>query len=188
MKLKYLYLLLTLLTFLAGYVFLRLAYKATDEFPFTQEIILIVLGTIATIVITAALLNRQTELELRKEQQVLTFELKSQFYVELINFIEKVIAERKLSNRAKLQMKFLTHKISIIANYDVLKEYENFLETFYNIAQDNNISVLESQELSKALSHLCSEIRWDLLGDADLNEADEQKISQQILRNAQSSL
>ncbi|HHJ49824.1 MAG TPA: hypothetical protein ENJ88_02850, partial [Phaeodactylibacter sp.] len=75
MKQRYLYLFLTLLTFVAGYVFLRLAYGVTDEFPFTQEIVLIVLGTIATIIITAALLNRQTELELRKEQQVKTFEL-----------------------------------------------------------------------------------------------------------------
>ena len=185
MKKRYSYLLLTFLTFVSGYVFLRLAYGVTDAFPFTQEIILIVLGTIATIVITAALLNRQTELELRKEQQVMTFELKSQFYVELINFIEGLVAEGKITEKDRLRMKFLTHKISIIASYEVLKEYEKFLEAFYSIVRDSAISSLESRELSEHLSRLCSQIRWDLLGDTDLTEAEEEKVSRQIWENVQ---
>ncbi len=179
------YLFFALLTFVAGYGFLRLAYGVTDAFPFTQEIILIVLGTIATVVITAALLNRQTELELRKEQKVMTFELKSRFYVELINFIERLVAEGRITEQDRLRMKFLTHKISIIASYEVLREYEKFLETFYTIVRDNTISGLESQELSESLSRLCSEIRWDLLGNAELTEAEEKKISRQIWENVQ---
>ncbi len=188
MKQRFLYFFLTFLTFVAGYAFLRLAYDFSDEFPFTQEIILVVLGTIATIVITAALLNRQTELELRKEQQVKTFELKAQFYVELIDFIEELVSKRQIAEADLVRMKFLTHKISVIASYDVLKEYENFLETFYGIARDMTIAKLESRSLSEHLSRLCSEIRMDLLGyDEMLSEAEEKKIAEQILENVRIS-
>ena len=54
---KLIYLLLTFLTLVAGYIYLRYAYKVTDTTPFTQEIVLIILGTIATVFITALLLN-----------------------------------------------------------------------------------------------------------------------------------
>ena len=187
MKQRYLYLFLTLLTFVAGYVFLRLAYGVTDEFPFTQEIVLIVLGTIATIIITAALLNRQTELELRKEQQVKTFELKAEFYVALIDFIEGLISASKITDEDRLRMKFLTHKISIIASPAVLEEYEKFLEVFYKIAKDDAISKMESKTLSERLSHLCSKIRQDLLGDEGLTEEEQNELDEQILENARMS-
>ncbi|WP_297439858.1 hypothetical protein [Sulfurimonas sp.] len=67
---KILYLLLTFLTLIAGYTYLRYAYKVTDSTPFTQEIVLIILGTIATVFITALLLNKQTEVEIEKEQSI----------------------------------------------------------------------------------------------------------------------
>ena len=67
---------LTAVTFIGGYAFLRLAYNATDRMPFTQEIILIVLGTVATVLITALLLNKQTAVEVQKEQNIKFLELK----------------------------------------------------------------------------------------------------------------
>jgi len=66
--------------FIGGYLFLRLAYHVADKFPFTQEIILVVLGTLATILITAMLLNKQTEVELQKEQSIKFIELKTETY------------------------------------------------------------------------------------------------------------
>lgn len=52
------YLFLSLMTLIAGYASIRYAYHATDSFPFTQEIVLIILGTLATIFITSLLLNK----------------------------------------------------------------------------------------------------------------------------------
>ncbi len=63
-------LILTALTFIGGYAFLRYAYKVTDSFSFTQEIVLIVLGTVAMVLITALLLNKQTAVEVEKEQTI----------------------------------------------------------------------------------------------------------------------
>ena len=49
-----------------GIVFVfRSMYLAEDILPFAQEMTLIFLGAVVTIILTAALLNRQTDLELR---------------------------------------------------------------------------------------------------------------------------
>jgi hypothetical protein len=67
-KLKQLiYLVLSLATLVAGYAYLRYAYRVADRTPFTQEIVLIILGTVATVFITALLLNQQTAVEIEKE-------------------------------------------------------------------------------------------------------------------------
>ena len=81
--------LMSAIVFVGGYFFLRLAYKMSDEMPFTQEIILIVLGTLATILITAMLLNKQTAVELDKEQSVKFIELKTETYQNLINTLRR---------------------------------------------------------------------------------------------------
>ncbi|WP_285294806.1 hypothetical protein [Aureimonas altamirensis] len=55
-----------------GIVFVfRSMYLAEDILPFAQEMTLIFLGAVVTIILTAALLNRQTDLELRKEGRVI---------------------------------------------------------------------------------------------------------------------
>ncbi len=77
------YLLISIATFIFGYIFLKTAYFSSQESPFTKEIVLIVLGTIVTIAITSALLNKQSEVELEKEQRVKIFDSKSDLYFDL---------------------------------------------------------------------------------------------------------
>ncbi len=157
------YLLISLATFIVGYLFLRLAYNTTSNIPFAQEIVLLVLGTIATIAITAALLNKQSEVEMEKEQRVKIFDLKADLYFELIDFIEKIITKGKINNTDLIALEFLTHKISTIANPNVLKEYSQFLNTIKKTSLDKEITSLEQDELSNDLAKLCGKIRYDLL-------------------------
>jgi hypothetical protein len=170
------YLLLSLFTFIIGYIFLRFAYLSTKEIPFVQEIVLIILGTIATIAITAALLNKQSEIEIEKEQRVKIFNLKSNLYFELIGFIEKIILKGRIEKNDLIALEFLTHKISTIANPEVLKEYSNFINIIKNTALDSKISSLESDELSLGLANLCGKIRYDLITNERTNELNIQKI------------
>ena len=157
------YLIISSITFIVGYVFLKYAYQRTSELPFLQEIVLIVLGTIATIAITAALLSKQSEVEIEKEQRVKIFDLKSDLYFELIDFIEKVIVKGEINDKDLITLEFLTHKISTIANPSVLKEYANFLNTVKTTSKDQQITSLESDQLSNDLAKLCGKIRYDLL-------------------------
>lgn len=157
------YLILSSFTFIIGYLFLKTAYFSSQENPFANEIVLIVLGTIVTIVITSALLNKQSEVELEKEQRVKIFDIKSSLYFELINFIEKIILKRIISEKDLINLEFLTHKISVIASSEVLREYSNFVTLIKKVSSDTNISKLESDEISAQLNILCAKIRNDLI-------------------------
>ncbi len=170
------YLLITVLTFVTGYLFLRFAYYDTTNAPFAQEIILIVLGTIATIAITAALLNKQSEVELEKEQRVKVFDIKANLYFELINFIEELIRKNEIDQKDLITLEFLTHKISVIASSEVLIEYANFVKTIKTTSLDSKISSLESDQMSEQLAKLCGKIRYDLIRKEKDSNIDIQKI------------
>ncbi len=161
------YLIIALATFLAGYLFLRLAYYDTGQMPFVQELVLIILGTIVTMAITAALLNKQSEVELEKEQRVKVFDIKSDLYLNLINFIEKIILKGEINHNDLISLEFLTHKISIIASKEVLYEYSKFIDIVKKVSREAEITPLESDELSLSLARLCGKIRYDLIMDED---------------------
>jgi len=174
------YIILTLITFIIGFIFLHTAYFSSTENPYAQEIVLIVLGTIATILITAALINKQSELELQKEQNIKLFELKSSLYLDLINTIENIVEKEEVSDQEMVKIEFLTHKISIIASPPVLKEYSNFIDVLKKVAGDHKISPNESDELSLQLAKLAAKIRLDIMNDSDENINEIEKI---IIRN-----
>ncbi len=163
MKNSSVYLAIATVTFIIGYLFLRFAFSSFNDFPFVQEVVLIILGTIATIAITAALLNKQSEVELEKEQNVKIFDLKSDLYFELIDFLKDVISKEEINEKDLLNLEFLTHKISTIASVEVLKEYTNLIQSIKEIAIDRKISPSESDELSADLAKLCVKIRYDLV-------------------------
>ncbi len=173
--------------FIGGYFFLRLAYKLSDSTPFTQEIILIVLGTLVTILITALLLNKQTSVELEKEQSIKFIDLKTNTYQELINTIEEIVIEKNLTDKQLTQLKFHSHRLAIFASPDVLKEYHNFLDVFHSkVTSDRVVSMDDADSLSKALAKLTIYIRADLIGELDMKSTlSTYEISQQIIKNSQ---
>lgn len=114
--------LLSAVVFVGGYFFLRLAYHMSDKMPFTQEIILVVLGTLATILITAMLLNKQTSVELEKEQSVKFIELKTETYQKLIDTIEEMVLHKDVTGEDLVRLRFHTHRLAIFASPAVLEE------------------------------------------------------------------
>jgi hypothetical protein len=180
---------LSAVVFTAGYFFLRLAYNFTDKMPFTQEIILVILGTIATVLITAMLLNKQTSVELEKEQNVKFLDLKTQTYENLINTIEEIMVQEEISAGTLTRLRFHTHRLAIVASPSVLKEYRNFLDVFNErIAKDKHVSIDDTDILSNALAQLTIHIRDDLVGELDEeSQFTEKQINRQIIENAKES-
>jgi len=176
---------LSSIVFVSGYLFLRLGYHITDKMPFTQEILLIVLGTIATILITAMLLNKQTSVELEKEQSVKFIELKTETYQNLIDTIEEIVLSENVTNNELTKLKFHTHRLAIFASPEVLKEYRNFLNIFNKlIVSDNYISMEDGHLISDALAKLTIYIRADLVGELDAESSYTTKqIGEQIMEN-----
>lgn len=182
-------LLLTALTFIGGYAFLRYAYKVTDSFPFTQEIVLIILGTVATVLITALLLNKQTAVELQKEQNIKFLELKSKTYEQLIAQIEEIVLAENISDSDIIRLQFITHRLAIFSSPPVLEEFHRFLEAVNRVARDRNISSEDSKSLSESLASLTVKIRQDLLGESDIFSGHSlDKIKKQILENSSESM
>jgi type II secretory pathway pseudopilin PulG len=159
------YLLLTFLTLIAGYAYLRYAYKVTDSTPFTQEIVLIILGTLTTVFITALLLNKQTEVELEKEQSIKFLELKTQTYERLLDLMEEMSVANQLKESDITKLQFVTHRLAIFASGEVLHEYNNFLQVISQISKDGSFED-DAQILSSALGKLTVQIRFDLLGSS----------------------
>jgi hypothetical protein len=183
-----LYLLLTAIVVVGGYAFLRYAYKVTDRAPFTQEIVLIILGTVATVLITAMLLNKQTEVELRKEQSIKFIELKSDIYMDFINHIEQLMLEKTVTEKDQIRLQFLTHKLAMVASPAVLMEYQRFLEVFNRSARDEALDRDEGRFISDGLAKLTVSIRQDLVGELDKEGIyDAEMINQQVMNNARES-
>jgi len=179
------YLLLGILFVVGGYFFLRVAYRTADHFPFTQEIVLIALGTIVTVLITALLLNKQTEVELKKEENVKFLELKTQVYFDLLQRIEEMLLAGRAEPEDLMRLRFLTHRLAVVASPQVLEQYEAFVRTFQSAARDAAFADEEEDAISHQLARLTVRIREDLIGELDAQQAYSRKrISRQIMENS----
>ena len=183
---NFIMMLLGIILFVGGYIFLRFAYNVSDKMPFTQEIILVILGTLATILITAILLNKQSSVELEKEQSIKFIELKSETYRELIALLESIVLKKDIAQKELTQLQFQTHRLAIFASPSVLEEYKNFLTVFHeHIAKDKHVSIHDADLLSEALAKLTVFIRADLVGELDARSSrSASQIREQILSNA----
>jgi len=180
---------LTAFTFIGGYAFLRFAYRVTDTTPFTQEIVLIILGTVATVLITALLLNKQTAVEIQKEQSIKFIDLKTRTYEELINQIEEISQSEKINKGDMISMQFITHRLAIFSSPQVLEEFQNFLEVLDTRTKDRKISRDDSIILAESLANLTVKIREDLIGEMDaLGNYSKKQIKNLILRNSSESM
>jgi type II secretory pathway pseudopilin PulG len=176
---------MSVIVFIGGYLFIRIAYHFTDSMPFAQEIVLIVLGTLATILITAMLLNKQTSVELDKEQSIKFIELKTETYQRLIDTIEEIVASQNITSEMLNKLRFNSHRLAIFASPSVLDEYQNFLNIFNQGAEDNHVSLSDAERISEALAKLTVYIRSDLLGELDKESRySTQEINAQIMENA----
>jgi hypothetical protein len=181
-----LYLLLTFLTLVAGYFYLRYAYKVTDSTPFTQEIVLIILGTIATVFITALLLNKQSAVEIEKEQSIKFLDLKAQTYERLLDLMEDMSVEHHIDSKYITKLQFITHRLAIFASPAVLAEYNNFLQVVSELSKDGSFDN-DVELLSQALSKLTVQIRFDLLNEPASTNYTQEQVSNLIRKNTNSS-
>ena len=158
--------LLTLALFVAGYIFLRLAYHVADQLPFSQEWVLIVLGTLVTITLTALLLNRQTETELKKEERAKFLELKTRIYFELLDHIQEVVIQGRTDETEAKRMRMLSHKLAIVASPEVLQQYQRFLTVYHHNLRNRELDAGETEQIMDELARLTLRIRTDILGEA----------------------
>ncbi len=176
--------LLTIIVLALGYLFLRTAFFVTQTNPFLQEFVLVLLGSLITVMITAILLNKQTEVELKKEGDIKFLDLKRDIYMELIDHLEDVVLSGRTSEEDVVKLRFLSQKLSVVASPEVLVQFEKFIQTFLRVSQDENLENREAEDLMDALSILSITIRADLVGGAYRDHPlSPKQIARQIVRN-----
>ncbi len=182
---NYIYMLLSIVLILGGYWFLRYAYKVADSMPFSQEIVLVILGTIITIFITAILLNKQTEVELKKEESIKFIDLKTDIYLQLIDYLEYIILKEDVDKKDKIKLRILGHKLAIVASSDVLAQFEKFIEKFIIVADDHEVGTKDTNIIMEELAKLSVFIRYDLIGPIDMRQGiSQERLAKQIINNS----
>ncbi len=164
--------LLVLLTMAAGYLVFRYYYDISDQFPFAQEIILVFIGAVVTVLITALLINQQTELELRKEGRVLLLDLRAKIYSDIIEHVGCMIRKPRLEREDMATLRMLTHKLSMVAGAEVLHHFNRVLDEIEKGARDGSYSASEEDAVMRAVAELTFYMRRDLLGRIGDEEAE----------------
>jgi hypothetical protein len=173
---------LYIVAMVAGYFAFRLLYGVSDSFPFSQELLLVFLGAIATILITALLLNQQTELELRKEGQVLLLDQKSTTYMALIDHIGEIVEKGRLDPDGVAELRVLNHKLAMIGSADVIGQFSDVLRRLDTATEDQAISDAEQAQIMQSVAVLTYHMRRDLLGR--IEGEDDQQVLQKIVANS----
>ncbi len=174
-------LVLLLVTIVAGYLGFRFFYGIAGDFPFSQELLLVFIGAIATVLITALLLNQQTELELRKEGQVLLLNQKSTIYEALIEHVGEVVERGRMEPSELAELRILNHKLAMIGSALVIRHFNDVLQRLDKAITDERFDTREQDDIMRAVAVLTYYMRRDLLGRVE--HEDDSAVLRDILAN-----
>jgi hypothetical protein len=152
----------TLAAIAAGYWFFRFSYNVSAPFPFSQEIMLLLLGAIVTGSITAVLLNRQTVNELKKEESVKFLNIKMEIYQSLMDGLEASIVAGETTREDIIRLRFLAQRLALVASPAVLEQFGAFLRVYSNVSRDHDLHPGEEDTVMEALAYLTVTIREEL--------------------------
>ena len=155
---------LLILTIVVGYLGFRYFYGISADYPFSQELLLVFIGAVATVLITALLLNQQTELELRKEGQVLLLDRKSEVYGALIEHMGGIVERGRMSPEQLAELRVLNHKLAMFGSAEVIRRFSRVLNCLDAAVRDDRIAEEESQQIMREVAVLTYYMRRDLLG------------------------
>ncbi|HHL20486.1 MAG TPA: hypothetical protein ENJ52_03055 [Aliiroseovarius sp.] len=157
-------LILLVLTIVTGYLGFRYFYGVSGDFPYSQEVLLVFIGAVVTVLITALLLNQQTELELRKEGQVLLLDRKSSIYGALIEHVGEIVEKGAMNAELYADLRVLNHKLAMIGSAPVIRHFNAVLDQLDLSMRDQSIAAHEQDQIMRAVATLTYHMRRDLLG------------------------
>ena len=158
---------LVIVTVVVGYLGFRYFYQVSGDFPFSQELLLVFVGAIATVLITALLLNQQTELELRKEGQMLLLDRKADIYGALVEHIGEIVENGAMDPAQYAELRVLNHKLAMVASAEVIGQFNAVLDQLDRAVGDARIAREESDRIMRAVAVLTHFMRRDLLGQIE---------------------
>ncbi|GAB4532289.1 MAG: hypothetical protein Tsb0024_01170 [Ruegeria sp.] len=162
------YLAVATLVAIGGYFGFRAMYFAGEPAPFAQEMVLVFLGAVATIYLTAALLNRQTELELRKEGRVIVLQQKSDVYMGCIEKVAEIVEVGRHDPELIEHLRVLNHKLAVVASAEVVDRFTAVLDQLVAGLEDRSLTDADGEKVMHALADLTIAMRQDILQEVGL--------------------
>lgn len=174
-------LILIAIIFFSGYATLRIVLNS-EVTPLTFEIYAAIIGFTITSLTTWALLGKQTENELKKEDSIRFLNLKTSIYLELIKQLEDIIRNQKITHEDVIELRLLNQKMIFAASEEVLVAFNKFVLRFVKLAEQKTISDKNIDDLLDEMSLLSVAVRKDLMGDRAKDDPVDKDLRKLILR------
>ena len=176
------YMALAVSLLIVAYAAFRLLFYAGEGSVFAQESILVLLGAVATIFITATLLNRQTELELRKEGSVLLLEQKNAIYMAAIETVADIVEGRSYDEDLVDALRVLNHKLAVVGSREVIIAFHDVLETLLSGLKAGELGERAAEDVMHAIAEVTVAMRADML--SEIGEEIDDTVRKAILTNS----
>lgn len=150
------------------YFMFRTMYMAEQPLPFAQEMTLVFLGGVVTIALTAALLNRQTELELRKEGRVIILQQQCAIYMACIEKVAKIVESIRHDAVLIDDLRVLNHQLAVVASEEVVVRFEAVLDALLSGFADGALSGADGEKVMQSVADLTTAMRSDVLQNTAL--------------------
>ncbi|APR55314.1 hypothetical protein CA223_23205 [Sphingomonas koreensis] len=150
------------------YFMFRTMYMAEEPLPFAQEMTLVFLGGVVTIALTAALLNRQTELELRKEGRVIILQQQCAIYMACIEKVAKIVENIRHDAVLIDDLRVLNHQLAVVASEEVVVRFEAVLDALLSGFADGALSGADGEKVMQSVADLTTAMRSDVLQNTAL--------------------
>lgn len=150
------------------YFMFRTMYMAEEPLPFAQEMTLVFLGGVVTIALTAALLNRQTELELRKEGRVIILQQQCVIYMACIEKVAKIVENIRHDAVLIDDLRVLNHQLAVVASEEVVVRFEAVLDALLSGFADGALSGADGEKVMQSVADLTTAMRSDVLQNTAL--------------------
>ncbi|RMG85321.1 MAG: hypothetical protein D6714_06155 [Bacteroidetes bacterium] len=149
------------ITVFFGYLLIRLVLS--QEYPpIVFELFAAIIGFTLTILTTSALLSRQTEAELSKEESIQFLNLKMNIYLELLDQLKDIVTKRQVQREDIVEIRILNQRISFIGSPEVLIAFNRFARSFARFSRENEMTDEMIDQLLDEMSKLTVFIRQDL--------------------------
>ena len=150
------------------YFMFRTMYMAEQPLPFAQEMTLVFLGGVVTIALTAALLNRQTELELRKEGRVIILQQQCAIYMACIEKVANIVENIRHDAVLIDDLRVLNHQLAVVASEEVVVRFEAVLDALLSGFADGALSGADGEKVMQSVADLTTAMRSDVLQNTAL--------------------
>lgn len=179
-------LVLAILLAAASYLFFQvlLSGKASS---FTSEISAAFLGSLLTIIITAIMLNKQSDVDMRKDRNSQMLEKKITIYKELMEKLGEILGSGNITKGNVVEIQMLNQRLAFIAHEDVVRSFTEFAELFAEyFAKGGKINDAEKDELLNASGKMSVQMRKDLLSREEIADFNETAFTDLIMSNTRS--